>query len=237
MKRLGIPASAALSGFAVAALLLTPLTASANAILNGGFETCIAGNAAFWTEAAGNTANINCVTSPTVSGAPAVSPYEGTYMEEIKTEGDGAISQLFSPTAGSYAISYAYNLSSFDFLTGAHGADYFLVLLDGVLLTPAVLIDDAPDSVWSNTGWLTNTVATSLSAGAHTLAFCIDTSDATTGTVCAGQNLGTTNPTLLAYIDAVDVEAVPEPASMTLLGTGLIWGVRKLKKRKQLAAA
>lgn len=219
---------------------LSVQNASAGLIINGGFET---GSLSPWTATitpgvpAPGTVNAT-VTVLSLAAYPlfspgtwfTVAPYQGTYMAELKGDNsDASMRQSFTVVSpGDYTVSFAYNLNSFDFQGSTPAedpADFFLVGVDssnGVgginLLTYS--INDPVGLPVTSTGWQYFTADVTLAAGSHTLEFFGDLDSPG----------GSRNPASYFYVDAVDVNPVPVPAAVWLLGSGLI-GLVGLRRR------
>lgn len=188
---------------------------NANIITNGDFET---GNLFPW------NATPNVVVTDTLWG---VSAYEGDYMAVMSPLGilDADLWQNlpgFAPGTD-VAVSFAYKIGGLDWLLfGDPGTDYLEVTADGFTLLH-VNLNDAFD-------WGGGT--TELEWTVFSQTYSIDT---LTGPLAFNFHLenfgeGDEGQNTVAYIDAVSV-SVPEPASMLLLGTGLI-GLAGLGRKK-----
>jgi hypothetical protein len=206
---------------------LSVQNASAGLIVNGGFETGTVGAAppSPWSSIGGVVEQIQTSYPKSVQeGWPVGSwftttPYEGTRMAEMKFESDQTLQQIFNVPvggAGMYTITFWYNLYDYDYMNnGESGPDYFSALIDGNTLLAPVPID-APVGTVSSTGWTQFAGDVYLGEGSHTLRFFGD--------------LNASSAASYFYVDAVDVNLVPVPAAVWLLGSGLI-GLVGLRRR------
>jgi len=200
---------------AAAVLLMVASSGSsrANLVLNGDFGT---GDFTDWTLATTSNGTLGPSPLPAVSsfnvtgsGATNAAQFQVglvTLIPPIQTEG-GSISQTVTTGAGSFIFSAA--IAAFASGGPNSEAGVFSVLLDGTTL-------DSIDVGGINSGQtLRNTLSFTdvVTSGPHDLEILV------TRPFTNGNALGTTP---FEYITDVTLTAVPEPASLTLLGIGLL---------------
>ena len=191
-------------------LLFFGVAGVASALDNGGFET---GDLTYWTATvpAGGSAQV-------VTSHDSYGPVEGTYFAELKTDGPGSYTTL----------SQSVSLTSGDVLSGWAAFDYgdyhpyddnaYVKIYNGdsLLATPWDEFGlDHPnywDGPWTYWEW------TSPTGGDYTLVYGVSNA------------LDGINDSY-ALFDAPGVAPVPEPATMLLLGSGLI-GLASLGRKK-----
>jgi hypothetical protein len=194
---------------AAATFLLMAGTAFAGPIVNGGFET---GTFSGWTvnpnppACSGVGASYNAATGCWGMDADP-GPHSGSFAAYLgfnSNSGVGSIGQQFSTVAGeNYNIDFWLALGAYG---GVYTPNSFAVLWDG---NPLATYANATPFGWTHFQYtVTATGATSALTFARVLS----------------------NPSFWV-VDDVNVEAVPEPASMLLFGTGLV-GLRAWRKRR-----
>ena len=195
----------------LAALALVPIR-SANAttiVVNGSFESPDIPGGSFALFPAGIPGwSVSSGPSIEIQDHVAGSPFAGDQFVELDSTANSGMLQLLPTSPGGYVLSFAYSPRPGIALASNGIQVYFnSVLLDTLALSGI----GNSDTVWAVHSY--NVTAT---GGSTPLEFrAIGTSDSLGG-----------------YLDAVQVTAVPEPASLVLLGFGLSTTVgRRLKKR------
>jgi hypothetical protein len=209
---------------AAAVLLIVASSGSsrANLVLNGDFGT---GDFTDWTLATTSNGTLGPSPLPAVSsfnvtgsGTTNAAQFQVglvTLIPPIQPQG-GSISQTVTTGAGSFIFSAA--IAAFASGGPNSEAGVFSVLLDGTTL-------DSIDVGGINSGQtLRNTLSFTdvVTSGPHDLEILV------TRPFTNGNALGTTP---FEYITDVTLTAVPEPASLTLLGTGLL-GFGLIRRRR-----
>lgn len=131
------------------------------------------------------------------------------------TQQGGTLTQTFTSGAGAATLSFLYAAMGDGIHTNADGGDFTLIL-DGTTLNSIDVGEITADQLINGT--LSANV--NLSAGTHTLEI-----DVTRMYTTAFQN------TPYQYVTGVDVDAVPEPGSLILMGSGVL-GLAGVLRRK-----
>jgi hypothetical protein len=204
---------------AAGAVLLTPVSASAaEAIINGGFEdpaisspccnTVPPDSLPGWTV---NSGNVNVVNG-TFSSSAGNLAFEGSqYLDLVGQGGVGSISQIFNTVSGQlYNLSLVYSHNLFSGTPSASAS----FSVDGL----AGVVTHSTGST-SNLDWRPYSGSFVAAGSSTTLNFT---------NLTGGANEG-------IFLDAVSVNAVPEPATwaMMLVGFGLVGGAMRSAKRRQ----
>jgi len=198
-------------------ILAASMAAQANLITNPGFEDGLTG----W------DASFNVVTRNQHLG---VLPFEGNSMAVLPILGilDASMNQdIVNNTPYTLAeISFAYNIQVLDFsILPDFGLDSFSVLFndDEILSIP---LDDSFGDGSSILGWMTFSATASVPPmnGLFTFRFCPENFP---------PGGGDPFQSLIVYLDAVSVQAVPIPPSLLILSSGLI-GIFWVKRSQLL---
>jgi len=200
--------------------LMLPMArwAAANELVNGGFETPVLSSGAFITIGAGGsgeppgfgwtvpTGNVDVAHLP-VTPFVEYTAYEGVQALDLNGDVAGAISQNFATVAGqSYGLFLAY--ADNPVAGGVSSASIAVTDIgsSSVLLSTSIFHSSSTNSP-PNADWLT--AALGFTATGSTTRLLISSTSADTS--ASGGII----------LDAVDVHAVPEPMTATLLTTAI----------------
>lgn len=202
-----------------AALAFLPTSAwAAESLVNGGFESPVISDPCCstvppdalpgWTA----TPNVNVVVG-TFSSAAGNLAFEGNqYLDLVGQGGTGSISQTFDTVVGQlYTLTFAYSHNLFNPAVTSASATFSVDGLAGVVLHNTGTNADLDWQIFTNSFIATGPTAT--------LNFT---------NVTGGVNEG-------IFLDAVSVQAVPEPGTwaLMLVGFGLLGGAMRVARRRE----
>ena len=192
-------------------------SASANIVVNGGFEADQLANGTPWAQVSSITGWTSTQSFEIQKGSNTGglsnfnTSYEGNQYLELNSNTLSQISQTLGTTAGqAYNLSFAYSGRSD---TPGGLASAMEVFWNGVLLTPTVTAS-------ANSGWSLVTFSDLIATGNNTVLSFDSIAPV------AASSYG-------SYLDAVNVSAVPEPATYAMMLLGLCAMGLMLRRRGQ----
>ena len=184
--------------------------ACALTINNGSFET---GNLSGWNSTA-TTGNVEVVTTTTASSGAAYNPTDGTYFAKLVA--DSTLLQMSLNWDAGDVISFSWAFLAKDYLPFNDFGNFSILanVSDSFVLTLAdvKLVGDFGDTTWKKYSY------TFKEQGSGNIYFGVNNSK------------DQWNSSVL-LVDNVSATATPEPATLLLLGSGML-GMAYLKKRK-----
>jgi hypothetical protein len=184
--------------------------ACALTITNGSFET---GNLSGWIPTA-TTGNVSVVTTTQASDGTVYNPTDGNYFAKLVA--DSALLQMSLNWEAGDVISFSWAFLAFDYLP-YNDFSVFSILTDSQDAFVLTLANVADVGDYGDTGWMKYSY-TFQNSGSGNILF-------------GANNLMDQSMQSVLLVDNVSTTATPEPATLLLLGSGML-GMAYLKKRK-----